>query len=123
MNIKQIIEKHQEWERDTDGARIGHVVRNFPALARDLSELMEKEAVEFGQWISENGYIYAGERGYLIDPCQVMEGIPQAHLYHRFKFEQWADANGYTKTPGGWITPGGVDVEETMLMEEFKKSV
>lgn len=127
--IKQIIEKYQEWERDTDGRRIGQVVRNIPALEHDLEMEMEKRAVAFAKWVSEKNYYSSrdGENWRTLFTNKTVATSPE--LYDRFKFEQWAEREKYEKVmvgdKRGWMlnAPGAQQLfSDDNLYSQFKQA-
>lgn len=116
--IKQIIEKYQEWERDTDGRRIGQVVRNIPALEQELEQEMEKRAVAFAAWVSQKNYSSRdGENWRTLFTNKTVATSPE--LYARFKFEHWAEREGYVKDGAGWMNTPMIQCTDADLFELY----
>ena len=101
--IKQIIEKYVY---EIDGCIYGS---SFPDLEQDLEMEMEKRAVAFGCFM---GQYYAD----IHNPV-----IPDEQLYDRFKFEQWAEREGYVKDGAGWIQSGVYWSSDELLYTIFKQ--
>ena len=107
--IKQIIEKYNtERSFTTAGGMTIHytgiVPDKFPALEHELEQEMEKRAVAFAT------YVHMADK-----PAIVHD------LYDRFKFEQWAEREGYVKDGTGWMNTPMIQCTDADLYTQFKQ--
>lgn len=109
--IKQIIEKYITTDEYGDDA-----IRpeDFPALEQDLESEMEKRAVAFADWANKQlwNLIEGNWYNYDFDKCKT-----GSELYDRFKFEQWAEREGYAKTHMGWTKDEVMFISDSLFSQ------